>query len=165
VTDAATIAEKHDGALGDRSSLRLWLRLLSCATTIEKLVQRRLGARFATTLPRFDVLAALERRPEGMTMSEVSRALLVSNGNVTAIVQSLLRDGHVVTDPHPTDRRSSVVRITPVGLQEFRQMAQAHHGWIDEIFSGLAPHERDALYAALGQLKAAVGEATRKDDR
>jgi len=94
MTEALAIREKHDGALADRSSVRLWLRLLSCAMAIEKDVQRRLAERGAT-LPRFDVLAALDRHPAGMTMGALSGALLVSNGNVTQLVQKLARDGLV----------------------------------------------------------------------
>lgn len=163
MTAAATISEKHDGGLDDRASVRIWLRLLSCTMTIEKLVQRRLGDRFDSTLPRFDVLAALDRSDGGMTMGELSKALLVSNGNVTAIVQSLRRDALVLTAPHPTDRRSSVVTLTPAGARQFAEMAAAHHGWIDDLFSSLDAGERDALYAALGHLKSSLGEATRKD--
>ena len=88
MTEALAIREKHDGALGDRSSVRLWLRLLSCTMAIEKDVQRRFAER-GTTLARFDVLAALDRHGEGMTMGALSRALLVSNGNVTQLVQKL----------------------------------------------------------------------------
>ena len=162
MTGVASILEKHDGALDDRTSVRIWLRMLSCTMTIEKLVQRRLGAEFGSTLPRFDILAALDRAAEGVTMSALSRALLVSNGNVTAIVQSLLRDGHVRTSPHPTDGRSSVVRLTPTGRRHFEAMAAAHHAWIEDLLSSLDAAEREGLYASLGHLKASLGEATRK---
>lgn len=158
-----TIVEKHDGAFDERANVRTWLRLLSCTMTIEKLLQRRLAAEFASTLPRFDVLAALERSDDGMTMGDLSRALLVSNGNVTAIVQSLKRDGHVVSAPHPTDGRSAVVRLTAEGRAHFGAMAAAHHHWIDGLFSSLEPGERDDLDAALGHLKASLAEATSKE--
>jgi len=163
MTSKPAIVEKHDGALDERASVRIWLRMLSCTMTIEKLVQRRLGADFASTLPRFDVLAALDRSDEGMTMSELSRALLVANGNVTAIVQSLLRDDLVVTTQHPTDKRSSIVSLTAAGRAHFSDMATAHHGWLDDLFANLSPEEGDALYAALGHLKSSLGEATRKE--
>ncbi|KQS04945.1 hypothetical protein ASG11_12365 [Sphingomonas sp. Leaf357] len=163
MTTNLAISEKHGGGLDDRASVRIWLRLLSCTMTIEKLVQRRLGGEFASTLPRFDVLAALDRSDGGMTMGELSKALLVSNGNVTAIVQSLRRDALVLTASHPTDKRSSVVSLTPAGRAQFSVMAAAHHGWIDDLFSSLDTSERDGLYAALGHLKASLGEATRKE--
>jgi DNA-binding MarR family transcriptional regulator len=158
-----TIAEKHDGAFDGRANIRTWLRLLSCTMTIEKLLQRRLVAEFASTLPRFDVLAALERSDDGMTMGDLSRALLVSNGNVTAIVQSLRRDGHVVSTPHPTDGRSAVVRLTAAGAVHFAAMAAAHHHWIDDLFSSLEAGERDGLDAALGHLKTSLAEAAAKE--
>lgn len=165
MTSELSIVEKHGGALDDRASVRIWLRLLSCTMTIEKLVQRRLGGEFASTLPRFDVLAALDRSTDGMTMGELSRALLVSNGNVTAIIQSLRRDALVITTQHPADKRSSVVSLTDAGRTHFTEMAAAHHSWLDDLFSRLAPDERDGLYAALGHLKSSLGEATRKDQQ
>ena len=163
MSHALAIPEKHDGELAGPSSVRLWLRLLSCTVTIEKCVQRRLAERFETTLPRFDVMAALERRPDGMAMGELSRALLVSNGNVTAIVRKLAKDGHVTIAPLPSDRRSQIVRITPAGTSHFAKLAKAHHGWIDDLFVGLGEEEREALHAALGHLKRSLGEAAQKE--
>src|SRR6185436_776653 len=129
MNEAFAIREKHDGALADRSSVRLWLRLLSCAMAIEKDVQRRFAVRGAT-LARFDVLAALDRSRQGMTMGALSRALLVSNGNVTQLVQKLARDGLVRMATSPADRRASIVRLTPKGRAEFAGLAAAHHDWI-----------------------------------
>lgn len=155
----AAIREKHDGALADRSSVRLWLRLLSCTMVMEKRVKRRLAERFGATLPRFDVLAALDRHPEGMTMGALSSSLLVSNGNVTGLVQALAKDGHVSMSPSPADRRASIVRLTPGGRSYFADLAEAHHGWIDEMVAGLSREERDALYNLLGALKASIAQA------
>src|SRR5689334_18528831 len=124
MTEAVAIREKHDGALDGGSGVRLWLRLLSCTMAIEKDVQRRLGQQGAT-LARFDVLAALDREDEGMTMGALSRALLVSNGNVTQLVQKLARDGLVTIAPSPADRRASIVRLTPQGRAEFAGLAAA----------------------------------------
>ena len=155
----AGIREKHDGELADRASVRLWLRLLSCTMAIEKVVQRRLADEFGTTLPRFDVLAALERRPQGMAMGELSRALLVSNGNVTAIVQKLAGEGLVEISKREADRRSSVVRLTEEGQRHFARLAAAHHDWIDGLLAGLAQPEREVLYGALGKLKLSLGRA------
>lgn len=162
MTRATAIPEKHDGELGDRSSVRLWLRLLSCATAIEKQVQRRLAEQFATTLPRFDVMAALDRRSEGMTMGELSRALLVSNGNVTAIVRRLADSGHVTVAPLPGDRRASLVRLTPAGARHFAALASAHHAWIDMLLAELPGAERRTLFDALGRLKQSLDSAQRK---
>jgi DNA-binding MarR family transcriptional regulator len=163
VSQALAIPEKHDGELADRSSVRIWLRLFSCTMTIEKIVQRRLTEQFCTTLPRFDVLAALERRPHGMAMGELSRALLVSNGNVTAIVQKLAKDGHVTIAPLPSDRRTQIVRLTQAGKSHFAALAKAHHDWIDSLLAGLHLDEREALYEGLGHLKRSLGEAARKE--
>ena len=157
MSEALAIREKHDGALADRSSVRLWLRLLSCAMAIEKDVQRRFAARGAT-LARFDVLAALDRHPNGMNMGALSRALLVSNGNVTQLVQKLAKDALVRIDPSPADRRASIVRMTARGRAEFDGLAAAHHDWIDALVAGMDGEARENLYQALGDLKRSIAK-------
>lgn len=157
MNEALAIREKHDGALADRSSVRLWLRLLSCAMAIEKDVGRRL-ADLGATLPRFDVLAALDRQPEGMTMGALSHALLVSNGNVTQLVQKLARDRLVRIAPSPADRRASIVRLTVKGASEFAGLAAAHHDWIDGLLAGMDGEGRETLYHALGDLKRSIAK-------
>jgi DNA-binding MarR family transcriptional regulator len=157
MSEALAIREKHDGALADRSSVRLWLRLLSCTMTIEKDVQRRFAARGAT-LARFDVLAALDRHRQGMTMGALSRALLVSNGNVTQLVQKLGKDGLVRITTPPNDRRASIVRLTARGQAEFAGLAAAHHDWIDALLAGMDAAARENLYSALGDLKRSIAK-------
>lgn len=152
--------EKHENAaLGDgRANVRLWLRLLSCAMTVEKRLKRRFADRFDTTLPRFDVLAALDRHPDGVTMGTLSRSLLVSNGNVTALVQTLVQGGWASLGSCPDDRRASIVALTPAGRTAFAEMADAHHEWIDDWLGGLDGHERVSLYGLLGKLKDSIAE-------
>lgn len=152
------IREKHDGALGDRSSVRVWLRLLSCTLAIEKEVQRRFVER-GMTLPRFDVLAALDRHGE-MNMGALSQSLLVSNGNVTQLVQKLVRDGLVEYYKPPADRRSSIVRLTPEGREVFARLARAHQDWIDQMVGGLDYTQRERIYVALGSLKMSIAKAS-----
>ena len=152
------LREKHE-RLGDgRDNVRLWLRLLSCAMVVEKRLKRRFAERFGTTLPRFDVLAALDRGPEGMTIEALSRALLVSNGNVTALVQTLIKDGWASLGSAPGDRRASIVALTAAGRAAFDDMAAAHHDWIDRWLGRLDPAERTALYGLLGKLKDSIAE-------
>ena len=153
---AVPIREKHDGALGDKSSVRVWLRLLSCTMAIEKEVQRRFAER-GMTLPRFDVLAALDRHGE-MNMGALSQALLVSNGNVTQLVQKLVRDGLVEMHKLPSDRRTSIVRLTPDGKAVFDRLARAHQDWIDQMVGGLDYTQRERLYVALGTLKISIAQ-------
>ena len=157
MSEVLAIREKHDGALGGGSSVRLWLRLLSCTMAIEKDVQRRLGLKGAT-LARFDVLAALDRNREGMTMGALSRALLVSKGNVTQLVQRLAKDGLVRIAPSPRDRRASIVRLTAKGGAEFAGLAASHHDWIDALLADMDASERENLYQALGALKRSIAK-------
>lgn len=153
---AAELPEKHDDAVSEPAAVRLWLRLLTCSMTIEKRVRRRLADEFDTTLPRFDVLAALDRRADGMTMGELSQALLVSGGNLTALVRQLQRLGYLQMKRDPTDRRSWVVKITETGRKHFREVATEHHHWIAAMFAGMSADHSGQLYALLAELKASL---------
>lgn len=148
--------EKHDGAPHSKLSLRLWLRMLSCVMVIEKQVRRQLIEQFGTTLPRFDLMAALERRPDGMVMSELSKSLMVSSGNVTSVVDRLIEDGYVSRTTAQKDRRSIIVKLTAKGQREFNRMAKAHEEWFDRLFSDLSDYEIERLLIRLGDVRTAV---------
>lgn len=132
-----------------KERLRLWIRLLRASRTIEAELRDRLKRDFDTTLPRFDVMAALFRAPEGMLMSDLSRFLLVSNGNVTGIVDRLVSEGMVTRARRNGDRRTSMVRLTDAGAQSFRTIAAAHEGWIGELLGGVSEDETRRLAAML----------------
>jgi len=150
------LAEKLEGAPHSKQSLRLWLRLLGCSTMIEKKARAMLIRRFDTTLPRFDVMAALDRAEDGLTMSELSGQLLVSNGNVTAIVSRLVADGLIARAQDKNDRRVLRVRLTAKGRRDFRAMAGEHERWIEQLLAGLADDEINQLLAGLGRVRASI---------
>ena len=129
-----------------KDRLRLWIRLLRVSRLIESDLRNRLNAEFGATLPRFDVMAALYRVREGMLMSDLSRFLLVSNGNVTGIVDRLVTDGLVERSQRDGDRRTSVVSLTADGVTLFEEMAAAHEVWVDQALAGVS--ERDARQLA-----------------
>jgi DNA-binding MarR family transcriptional regulator len=132
-----------------KARLRLWVRLLRATRMIEAETRERLKAQFNLTMPRFDVMAALYRKPGGMLMSEISRLLLVSNGNVTGIVERLAADGLVVRTQRDGDRRTSFVRLTAKGRAAFAEMSAAHEAWIDQLLGGIAVRETELLSAKL----------------
>ncbi|HWL29603.1 MAG TPA: MarR family transcriptional regulator [Burkholderiaceae bacterium] len=137
----------------DHHDLRLWLRMLTCCNLVESEIRGRLRTEYETTLPRFDLMAQLLRVPEGMKMSELSRHMMVTNGNITGITDQLEKEGMVERIKVATDRRSSVIKLTSKGKRNFKRMAESHEQWIQTLFSGLSPKSRDALYEALGELK------------
>ena len=139
-----------------KQELRLWLRLLTCSKLMEALVRTRLREAFGVTLPQFDLMAQLEKAPEGMTLGALSRRMMVSNGNMTGLVERLVALGQVERVPHARDRRAAVVRLTAPGVAAFAVMARAHEGWVAEAFGGLGERESEALMAGLGRLKASV---------
>lgn len=134
---------------GNKERLRLWIRLLRATHTIEGELRERLKREFEMTLPRFDVMAALYREPDGMLMSDLSRFLLVSNGNITGIVDRLAADGLVTRARRDGDRRTSIVRLTGVGVEFFGRMARAHEGWIAELLGGVGDEETRRLSGML----------------
>lgn len=138
------------------TELRLWLRLLACTNLIEVEMRRRLRERFDTTLPRFDLLAQLERFEDGLLLGELSRRMMVSNGNVTGLVERLVQAGLIERNVSEADRRAVRVRLTEKGRQDFAEMATAHAAWIGELFSGFSESEQKALWSRLGELKASV---------
>lgn len=153
----ASIREKYDGQLARRLDVRVLVRLLSCSTTIEKRLRRRFIEQFDTTLPRFDVLATLERFPDGISMGDLSGLLLVSNGNVTMLVRQLEADGLVRTEVAENDRRRSIAMLTPQGRTHFKELVEAHNIWIGQMFAGMSEDDLKALFALLAKLKLSIG--------
>jgi DNA-binding MarR family transcriptional regulator len=144
---SAPMASPTDAPSKDR--LRLWIRLLRATHTIEAELREKLKSEFGSTLPRFDVMSALHRQSDGMLMTDLSRYLLVSNGNVTGIVDRLVTDGLVQRTRRDGDRRTSVVRLTEAGVAQFRRMAEVHEGWVDRLLHGVDPSDARTLAAML----------------
>jgi DNA-binding MarR family transcriptional regulator len=147
-------------APGDhKAELRLWLRLLATNTLIETEVRRRLRENFVVTLPRFDLMAQLERKPHGMTLGELSQRMMVTNGNVTGLVDRLVTEGVITRTRQKSDRRSHIVSMTEKGRRQFAKMAKEHENWIAGMFGDLSQNEFTALTKLLGKLKASVRSA------
>jgi DNA-binding MarR family transcriptional regulator len=134
-------------------ALRLWLRLLTCTQLIEKQVRGQLREQFDTTLPRFDLMAQLERHPDGLKMNELSRRMMVTGGNVTGITDQLVTEDLVERVTVEGDRRAYRVRLTPRGRKTFDDMARQHEDWIVQAFAGLSAREIDTLHKLLGKVK------------
>jgi DNA-binding MarR family transcriptional regulator len=141
---------------GHHQSLVLWLRMLSCTNRVENEIRSRLRAEFGITLPRFDLMAQLERQPEGLRMGELSKRMMVTGGNVTGITDQLVAENLVVREPAPDDRRAFIVKLTPAGRRAFARMAQVHEEWIAELFSGLPPDAKTQLIDLLSTLKGSL---------
>jgi DNA-binding MarR family transcriptional regulator len=134
-------------------SLRLWLRLLSCTNQVEGRVRQNLQSGFNTTLPRFDLMAQLERAPQGLKMSELSQRMMVTGGNVTGITDGLEKEGLVVREVDAADRRVYRVKLTAEGERQFRRMAAEHEKWVVDLFGTMSPRHKKQLMDLLGELK------------
>jgi DNA-binding MarR family transcriptional regulator len=155
LADRETIARSDD-----HRALRIWLRLLTCTQLVERRVRSGLREDFGTTLPRFDLMAQLERHPEGLKMNELSRLLMVTGGNVTAIVDQLEKEGLVERLDEPADRRAFRIRLTRAGDKTFAEMARAHEQWVVELLAGLSRREHGELLKLLAKLKSHALEVT-----
>ena len=167
--DTATLPLDAETKVAERPAdhedeLRLWLRLLTCTTLIENEVRRRLRDNFEITLPRFDLLAQLDRTPNGMTLGELSQRMMVSNGNITGLVDRLVEQGLIRRKPAPNDRRVQIVSLTPEGQREFRTMARINADWVGEIFEGLTTKDIEALMPLLAKTKASARKALKNGE-
>jgi DNA-binding MarR family transcriptional regulator len=157
---ATSAAPLHDPesrlAHDDHEALRLWLRLFTSTTMVQRSVDSTLKREFGSSLPRFDLLAQLHRAPDGLRMGELSERTLTTNGNVTWLVAALEHEGMVKRRPDAVDRRATVVRLTAAGRRHFEAMATRHERLIADLFDTMSPAERRALHTALGTLKSRV---------
>jgi DNA-binding MarR family transcriptional regulator len=163
---ASSSATEVDGRHADdhKQELRIWLRLFASTTLIENEIRSRLREHFAFTLPRFDLLAQLDRAHDGLSLGEISRRLMVSAANITAIVEKLVEDGYITRSQSQVDRRTQIIRMTHAGRSAFRTMATAHSEWITEFLSDLSPEDLGQLNAALTQLKHTIQNRLSKTD-
>jgi DNA-binding MarR family transcriptional regulator len=151
--NAGVLDRESRATVDAHRALRLWLRLLTCSQLIERQVRSRLRERFDTTLPRFDLMSQLERHAQGLKMSELSRRLMVTGGNVTGIVDQLVKEGLVERVDDAADRRAWRVKLTRAGDKAFAEMARAHEEWVVELLGSLTRKESDALMQLLARLK------------
>lgn len=170
MTLAAKPRERANSRPISKQRLRLWLRLLRAARAIEGELREKLRKEFSITLPQFDVMAALARhdvgkeagkeagKESGMNMTELSRMLMVSNGNVTGIIDRLAAEKLVQRQAPASDRRSFIVRLTPKGAAQFAIVAKAHEGWVDDLLAGFDAAEAEILIEQLGDLAVGVGK-------
>ena len=146
----------RDEPKGRKNQLRLWLRLLSCTNLITAEIRQRLRGEFEFTLPRFDLMAQLDREPEGLRLSELSKRMMVTNGNLTGLVERLIEEGYVRRVDDPSDGRASVVRLTKAGTEIFQRLAAAHEAWLATLFDGLSADATERLMKDLAALKRSV---------
>lgn len=142
----------------EKESLRTWLRLLSCEALIEQNLRSAFRKQFQVTLPQFDVLAELEHASRPLTMSELSLELMVSNGNITGVIDRLVTLGLVYRERAKHDRRIQYIQLTSVGSRDFKRMAEQHATWVGELFKGMSLDEMNRAQTLLVKLRRSVTE-------
>lgn len=151
--DDLRLGERSGGDQDHRGEVRLWLRLLACSTLIEAELRRQFRENFNFTLPRFDILAQLDREPGGLVQGELSKRLMVSQANVTPIIERLIADGFVTRSPSNLDRRIQIICLTIEGRQKFRRMAKKHNAWLADAMAGFPEEEIEEIGKKLALLK------------
>lgn len=144
-------------------SLKLWLRMLSTTVMIENEIRNRLRAEFDITLPRFDLMAQLERHPDGLRMGELSKRMMVTGGNITGITDQLEQEGLVMRVTDKQDRRAYSVKLTTAGRKAFKNMASVHEAWVAELFSGVDAEQKSQMISLLSSLKSDLNAASKED--
>lgn len=142
----------------DHATTRLWLRMLTCTNLIESTLRSKMREEFSTTLPRFDFLAQLQRAPEGLSMGEISQRMMVSGGNVSGIASHLEVMGWIHRDVDPSNRRTFIVTLTPLGAMRFAEMAERHEQWLNELLGDLSSEDHGGLMRALTVVKRGIFE-------
>jgi len=148
----------------EKEGLRLWLRIVSCSQMVEQEVRAMLRDKFDTTLPRFELLSALDRVPDGLSMGELSSWLMVTKGNVTGIAERLSEDGFIKRNPTPTDRRSFCVTLTPKGRELYKEMEENYESLLDRLFEDVSLDDSDTFTGVLAKVKEVVEELRETDD-
>lgn len=143
----------------DHHSIKLWLRMLTCSSLMEAELRSRLREEFDTTLPRFDFMAQLQRVPDGLTMGELSKRMMVSGGNVSGIANQLIKQGYISRTTLASDRRTFVVKLTAKGGKVFNKMAERHEEWVIELLGGLGADDVIRLSKLLAKVKSTIGES------
>ncbi|MEX1148105.1 MAG: MarR family transcriptional regulator [Sphingomonadales bacterium] len=159
VSKYQVVDQKVEAVPARKQALRLWLRLFSCSTMIEHRMRHLLKDKFSTTLPRFDLMSMLYRFEDGLSMGDLSRWLMVSNGNVTGVVDRLEKEGLIRRVPSPTDRRSQIVTLTNKGRAAFEDWAGEHERWINNLFGELGEDEISDLIHLLARAKESVAHS------
>lgn len=158
-TKAAQVVDIESRLTHDHHQpLKLWLRMLSCTVLIETEIRTRLRNEFGITLPRFDLMAQLERHPQGLRMGELSKRMMVTGGNVTGIAEQLVQEKLVVRVPDASDRRAYSVKLTAAGRRAFARMAASHEEWIAELLGGVSSKDKGKLIELLSQIKQHLNE-------
>ncbi len=145
-------------------SLKLWLRMLSTTVMIENEIRNRLRAEFDITLPRFDLMAQLERHPDGLRMGELSKRMMVTGGNITGITDQLEQEGLVMRVSDKQDRRAYSVKLTSAGRKAFKTMASVHEAWVAELFAGLNTEQKNQMISLLSSVKSDVSASSKQHE-
>jgi DNA-binding MarR family transcriptional regulator len=149
---------------GHHQALKLWLRMLACTVRIEDTVRSRLRTSFGITLPRFDLMAQLERYPDGLRMGELSKRMMVTGGNVTGIADQLEREQLVLRVPDPQDGRAFMLKLTPLGRTTFTEIAAAHEAWVAELLGDIPAADKATLITLLDNMKQHLNDSQRNKD-
>lgn len=151
------VADVESRVLDDHhQALKIWLRMLACTTRVENVIRQRLRSEFGTTLPRFDLMAQLDREPDGLRLGELSQRMMVTNGNLTGLVDRLVREGLVLRKVDADDRRAFIVRLTKTGKAKFAVYARENERLVLSLFDSIRPDKVQALMENLAELKASA---------
>lgn len=128
-------------------SLRLWIALARCYSTVAREVSARV-ADYGLTTPQFGVLEALYHLGP-LSLGELADKLLVTGGNITYVMDRLEEQGYVFRDRSGPDRRVVMARLTDEGERLIAEVFPGHAAFIAELAGELSAEEQASLRAML----------------
>ena len=146
--------ERPDLDLGAMATIA---RLLQLGRLLEGAVAE-LGAEHGVQPAEGDILFTLRRSgpPYRLSPSAISESLLVSSGTLTSRLDRLERKGLIKRVPHPEDRRSVEVELTPRARKQVDEAVTVHVRNEQRILEALSERERAALDRSASKLIARI---------
>lgn len=94
----------------------------------------------------------------GLSLSQLGEWQGVTKANMTGMVDRLEREGFVLREKDPLDRRLTMVRITPTALDLINQIEEPHEQHVEEVFGCLEAEELTTLIRLLSRLRQNLGD-------
>lgn len=108
---------------------------------------------------QFNVISVLHRAGSSMTMGDLAQAVSVRPGNLTSVVDGLVKRGLVDRELNPDDRRSFLVCVSGAGEEFLAEFLPRHWRYLDALTGGLSARQRTQLSKLLEQLAQSVQNA------
>ena len=151
--------QQYDTEYFNRHSdgLKLCIELIRCSSQLDRIIDRNLRSKFGQSISRFDLLAQLQRVGEsGLSIGELGKRLISAKGNITGLINRMIKDELLLKTAKIGDRRSFNIKASAKGSQLFKQMADSHAQWVYELFADIDLESMNNMTYLLGDIRGAL---------